>query len=139
MSQATIHIFYWRDLLKQIGRQESDIPKDWDSFWEFWKQIQDDLRTKQIPNKKQNIYGLGFTFGMSHADTYYLFEHILEAYDVQILDSKGKLLIDDPKVRQKIVLSLMTVGIVGGFAFLSAKEALKQAAFERLSAALNSL
>ena len=106
MSQATIHIFYWRDLLKRIGRKESDIPKDWDDFWELWKQIQDDLRTKQIPDKKQNIYGLGFTFGISSADTYYLFEQILEAYDVQILDSKDKLLLDDPKVRQGIINSL---------------------------------
>ncbi|MBN4004932.1 ATP-binding protein [Nostoc sp. LPT] len=34
-----------------------------------------------------------------------------------------------------LFLSLVTVGVVGGFAFLNAKEALKQAAFERLSAA----
>lgn len=34
-----------------------------------------------------------------------------------------------------LFLSLVTVGVVGGFAFLNAREALKQAAFERLSAA----
>ncbi|MDZ8186758.1 MAG: ABC transporter substrate-binding protein [Nostoc sp. ChiSLP02] len=103
INQSTVHIFYWRGLLKQIGRTESDIPKDWDGFWEFWKQVQKDLRAK---NQKQNIYGLGFPFSTGASDTYIFFEHILEAYDVQILDSKGKLLIDDPKVRQKIVRAL---------------------------------
>ncbi|MEH1833811.1 MAG: ABC transporter substrate-binding protein [Nostoc sp.] len=103
INQSTLHIFYWRDLLEQIGRSESDIPKDWNGFWEFWKQVQHDLRAKQ---QKQNIYGLGFPFSTGASDTYIFFEHILEAYDVQILDSEGKLLIDDQKVRQKIVQTL---------------------------------
>ncbi|MBW4427839.1 MAG: ABC transporter substrate-binding protein [Nostoc desertorum CM1-VF14] len=106
LHQGTIHIFYWRDLLKQVGRSESDIPKDWDKFWEFWKQVQDDLQAKQKQPQKQNIYGLGFTYSIGASDTYYMFEEILEAYDVQLLNSKGQLLIDDPKVRQGIIKSL---------------------------------
>lgn len=97
--QATMHVYYWRDLLKQVGRSERDIPKDWDGFWEFWKQMQDDLQSQQ----KQDIYGLGFPISVEAADTYYLFEQILEAYDVQILDTEGQLLINDPQVRQGIV------------------------------------
>ena len=30
--QSTIHIYYWRDLLEQVGRTDKDIPQDWDSF-----------------------------------------------------------------------------------------------------------
>lgn len=100
--QATIHIFYWRDLLKQVGRTESDIPKDWDGFWEFWKQIQDKLQTQQ----KEKIYALGFPFSIGASDTYYLFEQVLEAYDVTILDSQGQLLVDRSDVRQGIIKSL---------------------------------
>ncbi|MDZ8189534.1 MAG: ABC transporter substrate-binding protein [Nostoc sp. ChiSLP02] len=102
INQLTIHIFYWRDLLQQVGRTQSNIPKEWDAFWEFWKQVQDELRAKQ----KQNIYSLGFAFSTGSTDTYYLFEQILEAYNVEILDSKGQLLLNDPKVRQGIVDSL---------------------------------
>lgn len=102
IDQLTIHVFYWRDLLGQVGRTQSDIPKEWDAFWEFWKQVQNDLRGQQ----KQNIYGLGFPFSSGSTDTYYLFEQILEAYNVQLLDSKGQLLLNDPKVRQGIVDSL---------------------------------
>ncbi|ARV62837.1 ABC transporter substrate-binding protein [Nostocales cyanobacterium HT-58-2] len=100
--QGTIHIFYWRDLLKQVGKTESDIPKDWNGFWEFWKQVQDKLRSQ----KKQNLYGLGFPYSIGAADTYYTFEQILEAYDIQIVNSKGQLLLNEPKVRQGIIDSL---------------------------------
>ncbi|MDZ4871436.1 MAG: hypothetical protein CLLPBCKN_000824 [Chroococcidiopsis cubana SAG 39.79] len=100
--QATIHIFYWRDLLEQVGWHERDIPKDWDGFWDFWLQAQRDLRAKQ----KRQIYGLGFPFSMGAVETYFFFEQILEAYDVQILNSQGQLRVDDPKVRQGIVKCL---------------------------------
>ncbi|MBD2306739.1 carbohydrate ABC transporter substrate-binding protein [Chroococcidiopsis sp. FACHB-1243] len=100
--QATIHIFYWRNLLEQVGRRERDIPKDWDGFWDFWSQAQRDLRTKQ----KQQIYGLGFPFSMGAVETYFFFEQILEAYDVQILNSQGQLRVNDPEVRQGIVKCL---------------------------------
>ncbi|MBO3463662.1 ABC transporter substrate-binding protein [Aetokthonos hydrillicola Thurmond2011] len=102
INQLTIHIFYWRDLLKQAGFRESDIPKDWNGFWEFWKQMQDKLRTQQ----KQDIYGLGFPQSLGAADTYYLFEQILEANDVELVNSNGQLLLDNPQVRQGIVNSL---------------------------------
>jgi multiple sugar transport system substrate-binding protein len=106
INQLTIHIFYWRDLLKKVGKSERDIPKDWYAFWDFWKQTQNDLKAQQKQDKKQVIYGLGFPFSVGAADTYYLFEQILEAYDVQIINSKGQLLIDEPKVRQGIINSL---------------------------------
>ncbi len=93
--QSTVHIYYWRDLLEQVGKSESDIPKNWDNFWQFWKQVQDDLRVQQ----KQDIYGLGLPMSLEGGDTYQTFEHILEAYNVQILDAEGQLLVNDPKVR----------------------------------------
>ncbi|MBW4634664.1 MAG: ABC transporter substrate-binding protein [Iphinoe sp. HA4291-MV1] len=106
INQLTIYIHYWRDILKQVGRSDKDIPKDWDAFWEFWKQVQDKLQAQQKQDKKQKIYGLGFPYSVGAADTYYIFEQILEAYDVQIVDSKGQLRFDDPKVRQGIINSL---------------------------------
>ena len=97
--QATNHVYYWKDLLEQVGRNEKDIPKDWDGFWQFWTKIQDELRTKQ----KLDIYGLGLPVSIEAGDTFQTFEQILEAYDVTILDSKGQLQVDKPQVRQGIV------------------------------------
>lgn len=99
--QATIHIFYWRDLLAQAGYSESDIPQNWEAFWQFWTQVQDDLAAQN-----ENIHALGFTISPDAGDTYYLFEQILEAYDIPILDKQGKLLVDLPEVRQGIIKTL---------------------------------
>ncbi|NJM21958.1 MAG: carbohydrate ABC transporter substrate-binding protein [Richelia sp. RM2_1_2] len=101
--QGTMHIYYWRDLLAEVGRNKQDIPKEWDAFWEFWKQVQDDLREKNNSNNTPKIYSLGFTLSPEAGDTYYLFEQILEAYDIEIVNAEGKLLIDDAKVHQGIV------------------------------------
>lgn len=95
--QATIHVYYWRDLLEKVGHSNK-IPKDWDGFWKFWQQRQNELRTQQI-----DIYGLGLPLSVAAGDTYQTFEQILEAYDVQILDAKGQLRVDNPQVRQGIV------------------------------------
>ncbi|MGH2412792.1 MAG: ABC transporter substrate-binding protein, partial [Microcystaceae cyanobacterium] len=101
ISQATIHIFYWRDLLTQVGRQDRDIPTDWQGFWAFWQQMQ-----KALAKHNQKIYGLGFPVSVGASDTYFLFEQILEADNVQLLDAQGQLLIRDAKVRQGIIDSL---------------------------------
>jgi multiple sugar transport system substrate-binding protein len=93
------HIFYWRDLLKQAGKSERDIPKDWDAFWKFWQQVQDKLPTKGKPK----IYGIGLPMSVESADTDDIFEQILEAYDVAILESQGQLQVDNPQVRQGII------------------------------------
>lgn len=102
VSQGTTLIFYWRDLLKLAGRSDKDIPKNWDAFWQFWEQVQDILRTQH----NMKIYGLGFPMSSGAGDTYQTFEHILEAYNIEILDSQGQLQVDAPKVRQGIIDSL---------------------------------
>lgn len=97
--QATIHVYYWKDLLKQIGYTEKDIPQEWDKFWLFWQNAQNKLKTKQ----NMNIYGLGLPLSVEAGDTYQTFEQILEAYDIKILDEKGQLQLDNPQVRQGII------------------------------------
>jgi multiple sugar transport system substrate-binding protein len=99
VNQSTTHVYYWKDLLTQVGRSEKDIPRDWNGFWQFWTKIQDELRTK----KKMHIYGLGLPVSVESGDTVPTFEEILEAFDVMILDSKGQLQVDRPQVRQGII------------------------------------
>lgn len=101
--QSTIFIFYWQQLLASIGLNQRDIPQDWDDFWQFWQQAQIELRTQQNPN----IYGLGLTFSdRGTEDLYLFFEHILEAFNVTLVNSQGKLLVDRPEVRQGIIRAL---------------------------------
>ena len=44
----TMHIHYWRDLLKEAGMNDdpTKIPMKWEDYWGFWKQVQDVLRKK---------------------------------------------------------------------------------------------
>jgi multiple sugar transport system substrate-binding protein len=97
--QATIHVYYWKGILEKIGYQEKDIPKDWEGFWKFWEKAQNELKTKA----NIQIYGLGLPLSIEAGDTYQTFEQLLEAHDVQILDDRGQLQVDDPKVRQGII------------------------------------
>lgn len=93
------HIFYWRSLLQQIGKSDRDIPQDWQGFWQFWQQAQHDLRTEL----GREIYGIGLPLSVAAVDTYEIFEQILEAHDVAIVDSEGNLQVESPEVRQGII------------------------------------
>lgn len=99
--QAVILIFYWQQLLTSVGLSARDIPQDWQGFWQFWQQVQTKLKTEQ----NRDIYGLGLTLSADNStdDTHYLFEQILEAYDIALFDERGKLKIDRPEVRQGII------------------------------------
>ncbi len=100
--RAALHIYYWKDLLEKTGRTEQDIPEDWDNFWQFWLDVGEDLRTQH----QQDIYPIGLPMSVEAGDTYQAFEHVLEAYNVKIVDSAGNLLVDDPEVRQGIIQCL---------------------------------
>ncbi|VEP18505.1 ABC transporter substrate-binding protein [Hyella patelloides LEGE 07179] len=97
--RGALHLYYWKDLLEKTGRTEADIPQDWDGFWQFWLDVGEDLRTKH----QQDIYPIGLPMSVEAGDTYQAFEHVLEAYNVKIVDAEGNLLVDDPQVRQGII------------------------------------
>lgn len=100
-SQTAMYLFYWRDLVKQAGFDDRNFPQNWDEYWNRWQQIQDKLR-----QQGQTIYSLGIPLSIGSADADHFFEQTLEAFDVGLLDADGKLQIDDPTVRQRLVQSL---------------------------------
>ena len=61
IKQQTIHIEYWRDLLAEAGFKESDIPKDWKSYWDFWC---DKVQTGYRKNTGKRGFGTGFPMGV---------------------------------------------------------------------------
>ena len=50
----TNHI--WRPLVEKAGYKMEDIPKTWDAFYDFFKEVQKKLRAQGM----RNVYGLGF-------------------------------------------------------------------------------
>ena len=113
IEQQTTHIFYWKDMLAEIGKSEADIPKEWDAFWDFWKEAQDLYREKT----GEKVYGIGMPMSTGASDTYFQFELILDAYNAKLLNADGKLLLDDPATRANIIdaLTFMTDMYIEGY------------------------
>ena len=52
------------------------------------------------------IYGIGQPMGVDSSDSFYSFLTFMDAYNVKLVDDNGKLLVDDPKVKQGLIGAL---------------------------------
>jgi multiple sugar transport system substrate-binding protein len=103
IKQQTMHIEYWIDMLNQAGFQEADIPKTWKDYWSFWcTKVQPAYRKAS----GQRAYGVGQPLGVDGSDSFYSFLTFADAYNVKMVDADGKLLIDDPKVKEGLTGAL---------------------------------
>ena len=100
IKQQTMHIQYWKDMLAEAGFKESDIPKDWKGYWSFWcEKVQPAYRQKS----GKRGFGTGFPMGVDSSDSFYSFLTFADAYNVKMVNDSGKLLVDDPAVRQGLI------------------------------------
>jgi multiple sugar transport system substrate-binding protein len=103
LKQQTMHIQYWRDMVAEAGFKESDIPTEWKAYWKFWcDKVQPGDRAKT----GKRVYGIGAPMGVDSSDSFYSFLTYADAYNVKMVDDNGKLLVDDPKVRQGLIGAL---------------------------------
>jgi len=93
----------WRPLVEKAGYKVEDIPKTWDAYYDFFKNVQKKLRAQGV----RNIYGLGFQVTTNGNDPNELFNYFLIAYGGQdVVTKDGKLHLDDPKVREAAIKAL---------------------------------
>ena len=102
IGQQTANIHYWQDILSDDNLNPPNIPKSWDSFWNFWSTARNNLPEKT----KRTIYALGLPMSSAAGDTFFIFEQFLAAYNVNIVDENGQLLLEDSQVRQGIIKAL---------------------------------
>ncbi|HEX6018931.1 MAG TPA: ABC transporter substrate-binding protein, partial [Burkholderiaceae bacterium] len=103
IKQQTMHIQYWKDMLADAGYKPSDIPTDWKGYWSFWcDKVQPAYRQKT----GNRAYGTGFPMGVDSSDSFYSFLTFMDAYNVKLVNDSGKLLVDDPAVRQGLINAL---------------------------------
>jgi multiple sugar transport system substrate-binding protein len=103
LKQQTMHIEYWIDMLGDAGFKESDIPTDWKGYWSFWcDKVQPGYRQKSGTRN----YATGFPMGVDSSDSFFSFLTFMDAYNVKLVDDRGKLLVDDPKVKQGLAAAL---------------------------------
>jgi multiple sugar transport system substrate-binding protein len=107
--QQTMHIQYWKDMLGEAGFKESDIPTQWKAYWDFWcDKVQPAHRSKT----GKRTYGIGQPMGVDSSDSFYSFLTFADAYNVKLVDDNGKLLVDDPKVRQGLIDAMRDYTVV---------------------------
>src|ERR1700738_2098205 len=93
----------WRPLVEKAGYQMEDIPKTWDAFYDFFKEVQKKLRAQGM----RNVYGIGFQLNTTGNDSNARINDFLIAYGGQdIVTKDGKLHLDDPKVRKAALEAL---------------------------------
>jgi multiple sugar transport system substrate-binding protein len=93
----------WRPLVEKAGYKVEDIPKTWDAFYDFFKEVQKKLREQRV----RNVYGLGLNVTTNGVDPNNVFNYFLIAYGGQdIVTKDGKLHLDDPKVREAAIKAL---------------------------------
>jgi len=93
----------WQPLVEKAGYKMEDIPKTWDAFYDFFKEVQKKLRAQGV----RNVYGLGLNVTTNGGDPNNVFNYFLIAYGGQDMVTKdGKLHLDDPKVREAAIKAL---------------------------------
>jgi multiple sugar transport system substrate-binding protein len=103
IKQQTMHIQYWKDMLAEAGFKESDIPSDWKGYWSFWcDKVQPAYRQKTGTRS----FGIGQPLGVDSSDSFFSFLTFMDAYNVKLVNDAGKLLVDDPAVRQGLINAL---------------------------------
>ena len=78
----------WRPLVEKAGYKMEDIPKTWDAYYDFFKDVQKKLRDQGM----RHVYGLGFQVTTQGNDPNNFFNYFLIAYGGKDLVTKdGKL------------------------------------------------
>jgi multiple sugar transport system substrate-binding protein len=103
IKQQTMHIEYWVDMLNDAGFKESDIPTGWKDYWSFWC---DKVQPASRQKTGTRVFGIGQPLGVDSSDSFYSFLTFMDAYDVKLVDNDGKLLVDDPTVKQGLISAL---------------------------------
>jgi len=93
----------WRPLVEKAGYSMEDLPKTWDAYYDFFKDVQKKLRAQGM----RNVYGIGFQLNTTGNDSNARFNDFIIAYGGQdIVTNDGKLHLDDPKVRKAAIEAL---------------------------------
>jgi multiple sugar transport system substrate-binding protein len=101
MGQFTHFAHVWKSLLEQAGFTLADIPNDWEAFWSFWcDQVQPAVRRT---TGRHDIWGVGLPMSDKENDTVNEIHQFMIAYGADYVTSEGRLVIDDPEIRQRLI------------------------------------
>ena len=98
MSVIPFHV--WKSLFDKAGVKQSDIPKTWDAFLDFFPPVADKLRAQG----QRNIYAYSVMISAAGFDAIRQTDHFMVAYGGKdLFTADGKVHTDDPKIREAAV------------------------------------
>jgi multiple sugar transport system substrate-binding protein len=104
IGSSTTHIHVWKSLLERAGLTLADIPKEWEAFWSFWcDRVQPAVRKA---TGRSDIWGIGQPMSAEGVDANEAFLQFLAIYKADYVTRDGRLVIDDPEIRRKLVLAM---------------------------------
>jgi multiple sugar transport system substrate-binding protein len=104
MGRTTNHIHVWKSLLERAGYKLADIPREWEAFWSFWcDEVQPAVRRA---TGRDDIWGIGLPMSGQAFDTWFEFHQFLGAYEADYVSPDGRLVIDDPEIRRRLVKAI---------------------------------
>ena len=106
MGFANPNVHIWRNLLEQAGFTLADIPKQWEAFWSFWcDEVQPAVRRV---TGRDDLWGVGLPMSAEPlaSDTNIGFEQFMQAYEANYVTRDGKLIVDDPEVRRRLIRAM---------------------------------
>ena len=104
IGRTTNHVHVWKSLLKRAGFTLADIPKEWEAFWSFWcDQVQPAVRRA---TGRDDIWGTGLPMSSAPGGTGREFAQFADAYEADYVTRDGKLVIDNPEVRRKLIKAI---------------------------------
>ena len=104
LKQQTMHIQYWIDMLAERRLQGERHPEDLEGLLVVL--VRQGAAGLPQEDRQARIYGIGQPMGVDSSDSFYSFLTFMDAYNVKLVDDDGKLLVDDPKVRQGLIGAL---------------------------------
>jgi multiple sugar transport system substrate-binding protein len=104
LARATDHIHVWKSLLERAGFSLADIPREWEAFWSFWcDRVQPAVR---LATGRDDIWGVGLPMSANSTDAYIQLDAFVSAYGADYVTADGRLVLDDPEIRQGLVKAL---------------------------------
>jgi multiple sugar transport system substrate-binding protein len=98
------HVHVWLNLLQQAGFTLEDIPKQWEAFWTFWcDEVQPAVRRA---TGRDDLWGVGLPMSAKASDTNIGFEQFMQAYEANYVTREGKLIVDDPEIRRRLIRAM---------------------------------
>jgi multiple sugar transport system substrate-binding protein len=100
MGRTSYHVHVWKSVLELAGFTLEDIPKEWEPFWSFWCDEVQPAARKALG--REDIWGVGLSMAAG-TDAENGFLQFQAADGAQYVTHEGRLVIDDPEIRRKLI------------------------------------